>query len=283
MPTAFPNHTFTFQLENTTIHASNLVFEQFTHAIPTHSHGANCYEIHYIPAGYGTLHANGNDYTITPNTLYITGPFVEHSQTPLPENPMQEYCIYFRLPKSSPDALDTPILNAFTSHAFWFGQDTQNLSPLLRDLFTELLHRTFGYEEKVKLLLAQLLILLTRNFQNTTTRTLSSSTSIAETNKTLLIEEYFLYEYQNVTLDGLATRLNLSPRQTQRLLLQYYGKTFQQKRTDAKMSAAAILLQDKEKSITTISDMLGYSSPEYFSSAFKAYYKICPKEYRKRK
>ena len=48
--------------------------------VPSHSHGAGNYEIHYLPEGYGTAVINGSRYDIVPNTLYITGPLVEHSQ-----------------------------------------------------------------------------------------------------------------------------------------------------------------------------------------------------------
>lgn len=48
------------------------------------------------------------------------------------------------------------------------------------------------------------------------------------------------------------------------------------------MSAAAILLADKAKSITSIAEELDYSSQEHFSSAFRSYYGSCPREYRKK-
>ena len=99
--------------------------------------------------------------------------------------------------------------------------------------------------------------------------------------KSIIIDEYFLYEYQSLSLDTLANKLRLSTRQTQRLLMDYYGKTFQQKKTEARMSVAAILLSDHTRSITSIAEDLGYSSIEHFSSAFRGFYHISPREYRK--
>lgn len=96
----------------------------------------------------------------------------------------------------------------------------------------------------------------------------------------IIIEEYFLYEYDSLSLETLSRRLNLSPRQTQRLIWAYYGKTFQQKKTDARMSAASILLKHANESITTIANELGYSSPEHFSNAFRRYYGMSPRQYR---
>ena len=83
------------------------------------------------------------------------------------------------------------------------------------------------------------------------------------------------------SLEELAKRLRRSPRQTQRLLLEYYGKSYQQKKAEAKMSAAALLLADKSKNMASISEELGYSSPEHFSAAFRGYYGTTPREYRK--
>ena len=57
--------------------------------------------------------------------------------------------------------------------------------------------------------------------------------------------------------------------------------TILQKKAEARMSAAAILLTDTGKSITAIAEELGYSSIEHFSSAFKHYYHISPRQYRK--
>lgn len=55
MKTSYHDIDIHFSVENVKIHALNIVFELFTRTIPTHSHGNHCYEIHYIPAGYGKL------------------------------------------------------------------------------------------------------------------------------------------------------------------------------------------------------------------------------------
>jgi AraC-like DNA-binding protein len=101
--------------------------------------------------------------------------------------------------------------------------------------------------------------------------------------KYLIIEESFLYDYEILTLETLAKRLGLSNRQTERCLKEYYGKTFLQKKTEAKMSMAKIYLNDPTLSISEIANRLNYSSIEHFSYAFKQYYKTSATEYRKRK
>jgi AraC-like DNA-binding protein len=48
------------------------------------------------------------------------------------------------------------------------------------------------------------------------------------------------------------------------------------------MSAALILLLDPNKRITDIALDIGYSSSEHFSNAFKRYFGMTAREYRKK-
>ncbi len=275
------NLNLSFSLEDIPIQAVNMTCERFLRTIPSHSHGSGCYEIHYIPSGYGKLTADSHFFHIEPNTLFVTGPHVEHAQVPLAEDPMLEYCVYLKIKDNAKRKESCPIMDSFIAPPFWVGPDTQGIHNLLHQLCTELERRPIGYLDEARLLLSQLLIYIVRNYQSPrldhaapTQNSLSDLTS-------LIIEEYFLYEYRSLSLDELAKRLKRSPRQTQRLLLEYYGKSYQQKKAEAKMSAAAILLADKAKSITSIAEELGYSSPEHFSAAFRGYYGTSPREYRK--
>ena len=280
MENSYSNMDIQFTLDGTPIHVLNIVFARFSRTIPAHSHGSRCYELHYIPFGYGKLKANSKSYDIVPNTLYVTGPHVEHAQAPLMSDPMQEYCVYFKLPPSHHNRKASVVMDRFAATDFWIGTDTQGIHALFRQLFWELEHQYTGYRIQVELLLSQLLICMVRNYEQKKDLSSYSSPKLQVNKASIIIEEYFLYEYQNLSLDILADRLKLSTRQTQRLLKEYYGKTFQEKKAEARMSAAAILLEDGERSITSIANLLGYSSVEHFSSAFRSYYHISPRQYR---
>ncbi len=280
MRTAYTDLNIRFSIDGNSIHALNIILERFMRTIPSHSHGNGCYEIHYISSGYGLLRTDNNEYRITPNTLFVTGPHIEHAQIPLPSDPMQEYCVYLKLRRSSSQSA-SPVIDAFTSSPFWFGQDTHGVGILMKQLFDELEHQYTGYRNQVELLLAQLLIYLVRNYEQCRTSHGHFTPTNLYDSKSVIIEEYFLYEYASLSLEVLADRLKLSTRQTQRLLKEYYGKSFQQKKAEARMSAAGMLLQEHDRSISSIAEALGYSSTEHFSSAFRKYYKVSPREYRK--
>lgn len=76
---------------------SEYCFRTLFKPLPRHSHGNNSYELHYIPNGLGQAVIDGSSYELTPGTLYMTGPHVEHEQIPSPMDPMTEYSIYFQL------------------------------------------------------------------------------------------------------------------------------------------------------------------------------------------
>ena len=269
-----------FTIENTTIYALNFIFSKIPNAIPVHSHGSNCYEIHYIPSGFGQLIADNIKYDIVPNTLYVTGPHVNHAQFPLSDNPMSEYCIYIKTEPTDSLLQNCPILNCFTSTPFWFGSDTQNLPLILDELKKELQGREIGHQEKIKTLLCQIIISIVRNYKIENNIAVPHTDTSFSDNKSLIIEEYFLYEYAHLSLKELSDRLRLSTRQTERILKEYYNKTFLQKKQDARMSIAAILLRE-DNNISQVSNILGFSSLEHFSTAFKKYYHISPGKFKK--
>lgn len=275
-----------FSIGNVCCRALKLSYEQYQRSFPSHSHSRNSWELHYIVCGRGRITLNRTPYEIVPNTFFVTGPHVEHSQVPDPSDPVTEYCIYLKFEpvstllksKENPD-----FLNLFFDTPVFLGQDTQDIRSLMQILFRELDTRSVGYLTVVRTLLLQLLVQSARNFRGFDRTGNAAATSSLSDRNYLIIEESFLYDYQNLTLESLAQRLGLGTRQTERLLKDHYGKTFLQKKSDAKMSAALILLADASKSITEISASLGYSSVEHFSGAFRKYHGVSPRAWRNAK
>ncbi len=294
MRTRYTDLNIHFSIGNYAFYALNIVFERFLRSIPLHSHSRNSYEIHYIPYGHGKVRINNISYEVMPNTLYITGPHIEHEQTPDKKDPMTEYCIYLKLEKkytsyNRPENED--FVSLFEKTFFWYGQDTQNIYSALQSIFYELEHQHTGYMTEVETLLQQLIVKLIRNYEYKNTEQVrlegykkGSNVHFEPSNlfdrKYIIIEESFLYEYKDLTLETLSARLGLSPRQTERLLKEHYDKTFLQKKSEAKMSAALLLLADNSNSITQIANQLGYSSVEHFSTAFRRYYQKSARAYR---
>ena len=277
---AYQDRNIVFMMEGESVYVGNIVYERFHRSIPMHAHSDNSFEIHYISAGHGTVVVDGKEYDTGPGTLYITGPKVKHSMVPDPKDPLSEYCVYLKLSEDSRgEKRALSPLKLFRAERLWYGRDKHGINGLMKALFTELEDENIGYRAVVESLIKQIIISCVRNYSgkrgNADPKGLKSGDD-----QYLTIEEAFLYEYATLTLPSLASRLSLSTRQTQRLLLEHYGMNFQSKKTEAKMSAAALMLCSHDMTITAIADELGYSSVEHFSSAFKKYYGMSASRYR---
>lgn len=279
------NHLdITFTMDSTKFHVSSIMYGCAYRIVQSHSHGSGCYEIHYIPSGYGRAVIDSQLYNLSPRTLYVTGPHVEHSQISEKENPLWEYCVYFYIPHSD-ELQENPASNTadiFSKNKFWFGKDSQNIEATMKQLFSEFEHKQIGYQHQVELLLQQLVIKLVRNYEKNKASSKQYALANLQETSTRIIEDHFLFEYQNSNLDNLSSQLGLSNRQTQRLMKKLYGKTYIQKRIEARMSMAATLLTETEISISEISVKLGFATAEYFSNTFKSYFGISARDYRKK-
>ena len=277
---SYQDTNIAFMMEGESVYVGNIVYECFHRSIPMHAHSDNSYEIHYISSGHGRVTVSGQEYDTGPGTLYITGPHVKHSMIPDPDDPLSEYCVYLKLSAGiRNDKRAVSPIKIFRTMSIWYGKDRYGLNSLMKSLFSELKDKNIGYRAVVESILKQIIISCVRNYPvnkgDSDPQGLRSGDNLY-----LMIEEAFLYDYATLTLTSLASRLNLSTRQTQRLLMDHYGMNFQSKKTEAKMSAAALMLHSPDMTITGIADELGYSSVEHFSSAFKKYYNMSASKYR---
>ncbi len=270
------NLNYSFTMENHTYHILMITHGIIHKTIPAHYHSNNSYEVHFISEGLGKLIANDAVYALTPGTIFITGPGIMHQQEPDPSDPMREDCLYFYIEDSGASMKASPLTEMFRSNPFWIGQDQQNLSAILQMIHQELPFKAIGHSISINACFQRYLVALARNM---------TSDSLSENKEYrpfwLEIESAFLYHYRDLTLDHICSIVGMCRRQTQRILLKYYGLNFQKKRTAARMSAAATFLRSNTYKLEEIADLTGYSSISSFLQAFKAYYHMTIREYRK--
>lgn len=277
---------FTFPLEHVSFQVSMVSTGRMVRSIPAHAHGRGCYEIHYIRHGSGTVVIDGVPRRVGQNTLYTTGPSILHEQIPDPSDPMVESCIYLRVFPDFEKIERTSFLTPFLEQAFWMGQDTQQVLPLFDTIFQELEQKKPGYRPLLSALFQQLIVCIARNYLEPEAYQPVPENGFedasGDSSLSLIVEEAFLYEYRTITLERLARRIHLSPRQTERLIRQYYNSTFLKKRTEARIGAASVLLKTTELPVGEIAEMTGYSSSEHFSYAFKTYTGMSAREFRRK-
>ena len=280
----YRNLKLSFTIENVKFQVLSIGLEKMHMPIPRHSHSKNSYELHYISYGYGTLIADEKEYSIVPGTFFMTGPGVFHEQISLPEDPMTEYGVYLQISFTTPYEKSSGLMQEFLDHKFWIGPADPGIHELMKQIHTELENQDAGYDLMLPSLLQQLLLMIIRGYRKSELsdgyKSPVTALPIPNDQTYLTIEEAFLYNYRDLTLEKLADLVHLGKRQTERLLKKHYNKTFLQKKTEARMSAACLLLQDANVSIASVAYELGYSSSEHFTNAFKTFYHMTPSAYR---
>ena len=189
-----------------------------------HSHSANSYELHYIIGGSGTLVTDEKEYTVSKGDFFITGPNVYHQQNTEKTNPLEEIHIYLQC--SGKKRNDT-LVSVFLSKNFYFCHN-EDLEEYFTKIIAEKEAKSIGYES---ISAGYIQILLTKITQQYIPNTINIPIKDDNLNdkRLLLIENAFIKHSNDLTITKLSEIIGLCERQTQRLLKQYYGKTFTEK------------------------------------------------------
>ena len=254
--------------------------------VPEHIHPKGCYELHLIKKGYGKFIIEGNTYPFVPGTMIFIGPGLSHQK--IVTDDMETVASWVNIYASKIDSNKInnnkreliPLDELFLNTSFWIGTATEELSYTMDSSIKELILKDPGYQQVVESNIKTLIVKITRNFRSE--KPIKKDSNITALKYPVIMDDYFMVDYKTLNLHELSRRLNLSIRQTQRLIFQYYGLTFQEKKLDARMKAAKMLIEEcSELSMSEISIKLGYPSLEYFSTTFRNFYGISPREYRK--
>lgn len=274
----YDNIKLSFSADSCRIHVLRMSFGTIRFIIPMHNHSDNCYEIHYITSGKGKVIIDGVCHQVEADTLFITGPLAYHEQIPDEQNPMAEYCLNLCIEPDAAGKCPSAVFGLLRT-GVWPGQNLQDVGTVMKLMYREFGRADNGSGLAATGLLQYLLVLLSR-LVTEPALPLSPAFLPQQTTQFCLIEDAFLYEYKELTLERLSKRLGLSMRQTERLLKKSYGSTFRQMKSKARMAAAAAALLSTDKTVARIAEETGYTSAEHFGRAFKEFYGVTVREYR---
>lgn len=133
--------------------------------------------------------------------------------------------------------------------------------------------------QKIKSL--ELLLYLSKMEPDKTSRLTEYQSEQIETVRA--IHEYLMQNIgQRITIDALSKQYLINPTTLKEVFKSVYGTSIAAHIKEHRMELAARLLLETTLSIAEIGQRIGYESQSRFTSAFKSYFHILPKEYRKR-
>ncbi|MGN0242521.1 MAG: AraC family transcriptional regulator [Lachnospiraceae bacterium] len=270
----------------------NFRYGTYSGTIPKHFHGTNMYEMNYVVDGNGTLISNGNTYQIKPGVFYLNGPGMEHSQMTKAQgtysckkfqddDTITDYCIVFQMKqlKYPSKERESMMGDYFHNMQFLIAKDNGDVLRVLQEIKEECAHAGLVHEIKIKGLLMQILAQIVQYTAKEKTKEQMMTVS-QDAYLQMLIEGYFLWKVEDLTIEKLAEHLQYSTRQVQRILKENYGKTFRELKNYYAITQAAEMLLTTDKSIEEVTTHYGYFSADQFKSAFREQFGMNPSEYR---
>lgn len=223
--------------------------------------------IEYVFKGEGTLLINNKKIDVKTDDIYILPAGMVHEYYANSQNPWAKYFMNLSGSLAHSLLVDFSINNHFVFSA-----------PSLKPFFKKIMQISFSdlpETEKQPKIISLYFEILYR---------LSVLNKDAEKNNEAVSMKKFLDENRDrlVTNSELANHIYRSPDYSLKLFKREFGTTPYDYQIKNKIHMATSLLQHTKKSVTEISELVGYQNPQYFTSLFKSKMGMTPTQYRKK-
>lgn len=247
------------------VRKSNYTFPGETH---------DYYELTYIDHGTLDTTVDGKKYRLQKYDLILYYPGQFHTQS----TDSFSTCSYLTITFDMKNELQGNLKD----RVFHTQKDIyQVLSEFMKCIQNE------GYlnSELTLLYLKQVLILLYQSDEKKEVPQITTSNPMQEHYESTLLNEILVFINNNVykafTVEDLCVKFSISRSSLQNLFKTNIHITPKQYISNVKLNQAKIMIHEHNRTISEISDILGFTSIHYFSRKFKLQYGVSPTEYAK--
>ena len=239
------------------------------HSAPhTHNH----MELFYIVGGKGQFLIEDQLYPVDANNLVVINPNVSHTEVSLNAQPM-EYIVLgiesVELTTSEHSNSQFCILNCFES---------VEISSCIRNILREMELQNDGYEDICQ---AYLEILIIRLMRSTELSVLTAPSLSSGNRQCAAVKRYIdLHFKEALTLEHLAEEAHMNKYYLSHTFKREYGDSPINYMISRRINESKYLLAETDLSMSQIAQLLGFSSPSYFSQVFRRTHSVSPLEYR---
>ena len=239
------------------------------HSLPhTHNH----LELFYILGGNGQFLIQDRLYPVNANNLVIINPNVTHTEVSLNAQPLEYIVLGIKgIELATGDSTAGPfsILDHFES---------VEISGCLRNILREMEQKNTGYEDVCQ---AYMEILIIRLMRNTALAIPTEPQALSPNRQCAAVRRYIdLHFKEALTLEQLAEECHMNKFYLSHAFKREYGISPINYMISRRIEESKYLLAETDLSMSQIAQMLGFSSPSYFSQVFHRTQSLSPKEYR---
>ena len=262
-------HSFTIRGTAKLLNVASAKYGGDWHSVPhTHNH----LELFYIVGGKGQFLIQDQLYPVNVNNLVIINPNVPHTEVSLNAQPL-EYIVLgiggVELAANDSSNGQFNILDHFES---------VEISGCLRNILREMEQKNPGYEDVCQ---AYMEILIIRLMRSTALAVPAESQTASSNRQCAAIRRYIdLHFKEPLTLDQLAEEGHMNKFYLSHAFKREYGVSPINYMISKRLEESKYLLAETDLSLSQIAQLLGFSSPSYFSQVFRRTQNITPMEYR---
>ena len=232
-------------------------------------------ELFYVVDGKGEFNIQGQRFPVKPNDFVIINPQVEHTELSSPDEPL-EYIVLGIRGLSFSNL--TPVSEGGHPFSFFNLRDEQkDILRYLNAMVQEATSQSMRYELVCHNLLEILLIKILRHQHFD----LEVGKQSKATKDISFIKHYLeTYYHESIQLEDLASMTHLSRFYISHSFKKEIGMSPMEYLIDIRIKESKILLRTTNYSISQVADIVGFTTPTYFSKQFRKSTGISPTDYR---
>ena len=232
-------------------------------------------ELFYVVDGKGEFNIQGQRFPVKPNDFVIINPQVEHTELSSPDEPL-EYIVLGINGLSFSNL--TPVSEGGHPFSFFNLRDEQkDILRYLNAMVQEATCQQMSYELVCHNLLEILLIKILRHQHFD----LEVGKQSKATKDISFIKHYLeTYYHESIQLEDLASMTHLSRFYISHSFKKEIGMSPMEYLIAIRIKESKILLRTTNYSISQVADIVGFTTPTYFSKQFRKSTGISPTDYR---
>lgn len=231
------------------------------------------WEMTFVDNGELITNVEGNDYTLPPRSVIFYGPGQFHTQRTTSHNTCSYMTIMFDMKDMHPGKLSHRVIHC-----------SKNMYQTL-SMFMHLSNEKWEHINELLLSLLKLLIIYAMDETNEIEMANQNINPMQQHYEDELMNEIIQYIKNHInsslTINEICTKFAVSRSSLQSLFKRNLDVSPKHYINDIKLEQSKILLKNSARTVSEVSDLLGFASIHYFSRKFKLQYGIAPSEYAK--
>ena len=243
-------------------------------------HKQYCFEITFVSHGNGIIYANERKYLVKKDDLQFSFLNETHTLQADEQSPFRFFYIALNpIPNTICESIICSLQKYSTQNECIFS--FPNIFDRVKDLLVEIYNKSALFEKKAEAIIMDILISIFREVTDIKTEKRTDEPQ----HKGVIIYNVINYinsSNQLITLKDIATKFFYNYNYISRNFKQYVGIGLRDYLYDIRLDKAKHLLDSTDKSITEISESLGYSCIHSFSRSFKNKFGLSPQSYKEK-